>query len=61
MELVFDIETNGLLWESSFKNEEGEVETLPPASVIWCIVAIDNQNNIVAIDFKYIFYHYFFY
>ena len=46
MELVFDIETNGLLWESSFKNEEGEVETLPPASVIWCIVAIDNQDNV---------------
>ena len=47
MELVFDIETNGLLWESSIKNNEtGEVTNLPPASVIWCIVAIDDNNTV---------------
>tara|TARA_R100000654_G_scaffold69712_1_gene99443 strand:+ start:4741 stop:6525 length:1785 start_codon:yes stop_codon:yes gene_type:complete len=47
MELVFDIETNGLLWASSLKDKEtGEVINLPPASTIWCIVAVDSSDKI---------------
>ena len=47
MELVFDIETNGLLWESTLKDHEtGEVTNLPPASTIWCIVAIDDTDKV---------------
>tara|TARA_R100001509_G_scaffold124166_2_gene77775 strand:- start:4591 stop:6375 length:1785 start_codon:yes stop_codon:yes gene_type:complete len=47
MELVFDIETNGLLWESTLKDHEtGEVTNLPPASKIWCIVAVDDTDKV---------------
>jgi len=51
MELVFDIETNGLLWEYTAKNSEtGEMETHPAADTIWCIVAIDENNKVYSFD-----------
>lgn len=51
MELVFDIETDGLLWKSTIKNEDtGELETLPPASTIWCIVAIDENDKVYSFE-----------
>jgi len=51
MELVFDIETDGLLWKSTIKNEDtGELEILPPASIIWCIVAIDENDKVYSFE-----------
>ena len=51
MELVFDIETDGLLWEFTSKNiETGEMEVHPPATKIWCIVAIDEADNVYSFD-----------
>jgi|TARA_S200002703_G_C3799226_1_gene246939 DNA polymerase-1 len=51
MELVFDIETNGLIWEFLSKNKEtGELERVPAADSIWCIVAIDESNKVYSFD-----------
>ena len=51
MELVFDIETDGLLWEFTSKNiDTGKMEVHPPATKIWCIVAIDEADNVYSFD-----------
>ena len=50
MELVFDIETDGLLWPTEFKNKEGDTISLPSASQIWCIVAIDETDTVHTFD-----------
>ena len=51
MNLVFDIETNGFMFEAEVKipNEETKkIETIeiPPADTIWCIVAMDDEGTI---------------
>ena len=50
MDLVFDIETDGLLWPTEFKNKEGDTISLPSASQIWCIVAIDETDTVHTFD-----------
>ena len=47
MNLIFDIETNGLLFEEWFKDKETkELVLTPPADTIWCIVAMDEDEKI---------------
>ena len=48
MELIFDIETNGLLFDSKQKVYDVDLKknieiTIPAATEIWCIVAIDRM------------------
>jgi hypothetical protein len=55
MELVFDIETNGLLFDSKQKVYDTELKKnvevkIPAATEIWCIVAIDQDDNVYSFD-----------
>ena len=57
MELIFDIETNGLLFDSKQKVYYAYLKknieiTIPAATEIWCIVAIDQDDNVYAFDPK---------
>ena len=51
MNLIFDIETNGLLFEEWFKDKETkELVLTPPANTIWCIVAMDEDEKIYSFE-----------
>ena len=55
MELVFDIETNGLLFDFKEKvwDEEAKknIEIVRPAATeIWCIVAIDQDDTVYSFN-----------
>ena len=55
MELVFDIETNGLLFDFKEKvwDEEAKknIEIIrPAATTIFCIVAIDENDNVYSFE-----------
>jgi DNA polymerase I len=57
MELIFDIETNGLLFDSKQKVYDADLKknieiTIPAATEIWCIVAIDQDDNVYSFDPK---------
>ena len=57
MELIFDIETNGLLFDSKQKVYDVDLKKnvevdIPAATEIWCIVAIDQDDNVYSFDPK---------